>query len=114
MRTKPRKLNAAFEPETRFEVTAKPAVPFRAVLETELERLKRRLLREALSQPQGAAASVALRWAANEAAAIAGTTAYPLLILPELFAEKARAALTKAARQEQVWQRSRNLMAEVA
>src|SRR5262245_44001502 len=39
-----RKLPARFGPETRFEVRPVPVVPFRATAETELERLKKRLL----------------------------------------------------------------------
>jgi hypothetical protein len=110
MRTKARKLRARFEPETRFEVPARAALPFRAVLENEFERLREGLLQEALRQNLGVSATVALRWAAKDAAALAGSTAYPLLVLPELFAEKARAALARTTRQELIRQRSRVLM----
>ncbi|NJN05651.1 MAG: hypothetical protein HC814_03665 [Rhodobacteraceae bacterium] len=51
MRT--RTLRAEFEPETRFEVPARPALPFRTVIETELERLKGELLRQALEKSPG-------------------------------------------------------------
>jgi hypothetical protein len=110
MRTRARKLRTRFEPETRFDVPARPALPFRAVLENQLERLRERLLRQALEENLGAGAAVALRWAARDAAALAASTAYPLLILPELFAEKARAALARSTRQELIRERSRMLM----
>jgi hypothetical protein len=113
MKTQTRRLRTRFEPETRFNVPA-PALPFRAVLETELDRLRAALLRQALEEHRGATAAVALRWAAQDATALAGTTTHPLLVLPELFAEKARAALTRATRQERVYERTRVIMAEAA
>lgn len=114
MKTRPRKLRARFEPVTRFEVPARPALPFRALLETELERLKGALLQQALGEHRGAGSATALRWAAQDATALAGATPFPLLVLPELFAEKARAALARAARQELIHERTRTLMAEAA
>ena len=114
MRTRTRKLRTQFEPETRFEVPAQPVLPFRAVQETELDRLKGALLAQALTASRGANAAVALRWAAQDATALAGTTQFPLLVLPELFAEKARSALTRAARQKRIQARSRAWMAEAA
>jgi hypothetical protein len=52
-----------------------------------------------------------LRRAASEAAALAWATQYPLLVFPALFEEKADMALLRAARQEQIRQRSRELLA---
>jgi hypothetical protein len=52
-----------------------------------------------------------LRRAADEAAAQAWVTRYPLLVFPVLFEEQAEAALLRAERQEQVRQRSRELLA---
>lgn len=60
MKTQTRRLRTQFEPETRFDVPA-PALPFRAVLETELDRLRAALLRQALEENRGATAAVALR-----------------------------------------------------
>ena len=48
---------------------------------------------------------------ANEAAAVAWVTAYPLLVFPGLFEEKAVVAMAHAARQDWVFQRSRELLA---
>ena len=78
---------AEFGPETRFELRAMPPAPFRATQETEFERLKNKLLAEQLA---GAAPELnaPLRRAANEAAALAWVTFYPLLVFPVLFEEK--------------------------
>ncbi|HWQ93586.1 MAG TPA: hypothetical protein VN673_18130, partial [Clostridia bacterium] len=99
-----------FGPETRFEVPV-PAVPFRVAQENELEKLKQRLLAERLEQTWETRLNSGIRRAANEAAALAALTQYPLLVFPELFEEKINTALLVAERQEQVWQRSRELLA---
>jgi hypothetical protein len=52
-----------------------------------------------------------VRNAANEAAALAWVTPYPLLVFPALFEEKADSALKLAEKQEQVLERSRELLA---
>ena len=106
-----RQLPARFEPDTRFEVRPAPAAPFRATLETDLERLRRRLLLGYLRNSPRPAFSPYVRRAANEAAAIAWTTAYPLLLFPVLFEEKAAASLLQAERQESVRRRSLQLFA---
>lgn len=100
-----------FGPETRFELRPAPAVPFRATEETALERLKSRLLRDTLYELPSAGAGRYVRRAANEAAALAWATRYPLLVFPALFAEKTEAALLQAERQDSVRQRSLELLA---
>jgi hypothetical protein len=105
-----RRVPTQFGPETRFEIRPVPAVPFRAYQETELERLKNRLLREALNELAVPAFNADLRRAANEAAALAWTTGYPLLAFPALFEEKAETAVLRAQRQTSVRRRSLELM----
>lgn len=107
MKRKEKKLTAEFAPETRFAVVIAPPAPFRAVVETELERLKDRLLRESLATVTVPELYSALRRASNEAAALAWTTPVPLLLLPELFREKAESARTYIARQAALLQRGR-------
>lgn len=97
-------------PETRFDVRP-AAAPFRALLESELERLKDELLLARLTEAPGADLNSQLRRAANEAAALAWITPYPLLLFPLLFDEKADIAVRQAERQEEVRQRSRELLA---
>ena len=106
-----RRVLTKFGPETGFEVKPVPPAPFRARQEVELERLRTRLLSEWLETRWGPQPDDQLRWAANEAAALAWVTRYPLLVFPTLFEEKAEAALLQAGRQEQVRQRSRELLA---
>lgn len=105
---------ARFQPETRFEVTPVPAVPFRGTQETDLERLKDRLLKLALDQTLNPEIYSPLRRAANEAAALAWFTPSPLLFFPCLFEEKARAVEQQGARQHYIRQRSQDILEEVA
>ncbi len=114
MNTKPNKVPTRFAPERRFELTPNPAVPFRAGMETELERLKDRLLKELLNETENAALYAPLRRAANEAAALAWVTSYPLLFLPALLEEKVRLAVLQAKRQRLIRQRSAVLTPEAA
>jgi hypothetical protein len=95
----------------RFNAAAIPAAPFRGAAETELDALKNRLLRQELARAVTLDTNVVLRRAANDAAALAWLTPYPLLVLPALFEEKARAARTKASRQSLIRERSTDLLA---
>jgi hypothetical protein len=105
------RLRAEFRPETRFEVHPAPPAPFRATQETEFERLKSRLLTETLLATARPELNTAIRRAANEAAALAWVTFYPLLVFPNLFEEKTRHAVHHAARQARVYADSRDLIA---
>ena len=102
-----KRLPAQFGPETRFDVKPAPPVPFRATQELKFERLKDQLLIERLEQIPDPELNWHLRRAANEAAALAWVTRYPLLVFPALFEEKAEAALVHADRQQEIGQRSR-------
>src|SRR6185437_5247772 len=104
-----RRVPARFGPETRFEVKPVPPAPFRAVQENELERLKNRLLGGVLNELDGTEANPYVRRAANEAAALAWVTPYPLLTFPGLFEEKVETALRYAERQTRVFERSAEL-----
>lgn len=75
--------------------------------EPALDVLVARLLAEQLSKVQDAALRERLRRAAAEAASIAWSTSYPLLTLPELFAEKEREARSQHERQQAIQQRNR-------
>jgi len=105
---------ARFQPETHFEVVPVPPVPFRGTQETELDRLKDRLLREWLQHAPNEELYAPLRRAANEAAGLAWFTPFPLLFFPGLLEEKARAALRQGARQRYVRDMSENLLEEAA
>jgi hypothetical protein len=99
-----------FQPDTRFEITPLPPVPFRGTQETELDRLKARLLKQLLDQTEDPQFYAPLRRAANEAAALAWFTPFPLLFFPALLEEKARAARQQGARQRCIRLRSQNLL----
>jgi hypothetical protein len=94
-----------FGPETRFELRATPTAPFRATQETEFERLKNKLLAEQLvaATPE---LNVPLRRAANDAAALAWATVFPLLVFPVLFEEKIEAAVLRVKRQARIYANS--------
>jgi hypothetical protein len=111
MNTNYKRVPAEFGPETGFEVRLATSAPFRARQEAELERLKAQLLAQRLAGCTEPRLDSHMRRAAGEAAALAWTTQYPLLVFPALFEEKAAAALLRAERQEQVRQRSRELLA---
>lgn len=103
------RLRLRFEPDTRFEITPIPAAPFRGTQETELDVLKARLLRETLEQTTDPGLYAFLRRAANDAAAIAWTTQFPLLVFPALLEEKADAARAHYQRQQAIMARGRGL-----
>lgn len=100
-------LRTRFGPDVRFDV---PTVPFRATETTELEELKNRLLRQLLEQATDPGQNTLLRRAANDAAALAWLTRFPLLVFPALLEEKAQAALKQHQRQTGIRRRSLNLV----
>jgi len=102
---------ADFAPETSFEVKPLPPPPFRAVQESRFEGLKERLVDERVEAELDPELIKYLQRAANEAAALAWVTAYPLLVFPGLFEEKAAAALFQVRRQRHVIERSREMLA---
>jgi len=110
MKTKTNTLRAEFAPETRFELRPLPTAPFRATQETEFERLKKTLLARQLAQGP-TDLNVPLRRAANEAAALAWNTLFPLLVFPALFEEKTEVALRQAKRQARIFAATREIIA---
>ena len=110
-----KKLKLKFGPDrSGFEVRPVPAAPFRGTLETELDVLKARLLLELLKGTPDAELYPRLRRAANDAAAVAWTTQFPLLLFPELLEEKAQQARQTHNHQQSVLARSRRLMRAAA
>lgn len=104
------RIPARFGPETRFELRPAATAPFRVTQESEFERLKGRLLAEHLDAvaPE---LNAPVRRAANEAAALAWVTFYPLLVFPALFEEKIATALRQVERQARIFALSRELVA---
>ena len=80
-----------FGPETNYKIGL-PGNSSRERLETAFEGLKHRLLFESLHEAAGPLIHGRIKRAAHEADVLARATAYPLLVFPALFEEKARAA----------------------
>jgi hypothetical protein len=76
-----------------------------------VEALKRRLLREKAITASDAVVLSGLEQAAEEAASLAWATPYPLLVLPEVFAEKAAEACFRSQQQSELRQRSKRIVA---
>ena len=114
MKERNQRVPTRFAPETRFELAPQFAQPFRAVQETEFEKLKGRLLRRLLDDAVQPELNAPLRRAANDAAALAWTTAFPLLFFPLLLEEKARRARLQLQKQTQVRLRSETILVEAA
>jgi hypothetical protein len=108
-KNKTTKIATRFAPELRFELRPVPPAPFRATQETEFERLKNRLLTQELTQATAPGFPALLRRAANDAAALAWDTVFPLLVFPVLFEEKAEVALRQLKKQARIYRNSREL-----
>lgn len=105
------KIPTRFEPDVSFNLTPAPNVSFRGMVDTELERLKNRLLRETLERTEPECYSL-LRRAANEALALAWRTPYPLLFFPTLFEEKVLEARRFFSKQQKIKEKTRQLLVE--
>ena len=79
------------------------AGPCRGPLEAQLQALKERLLQPALAKAPDATLVQDLSWAANEAAALAWYSGYPMLLLPGLLEEKLSLAHKHWERQQEIW-----------
>jgi hypothetical protein len=111
MNTTKNRVNLEFAPETQFAVRTATTAPFRAALENDFERLKKRLLDNQLDAIERPELNAVVRRAANEAAALAWVTFHPLLVFPALFEEKTAKALRHAERQAHIFASSRELLA---
>lgn len=111
MKTKDNRVSIPFGAETRFEPPVLVAAAFRGAVETELDQLKNRLLARELARTTTLEQNVGLRRAANDAVALVWLMPYPLLLLPALFEEKARAARLTTGRQALIRERSNELLA---
>ena len=88
-----------FDTGTEFQVTPQFR---RGELEQRFSELKEALLSELLDENQTVALEARFELAANQAAGIAWTTEYPLLVFPSLFDEITRRERTREVRQQQI------------
>jgi hypothetical protein len=100
-----------FRPEVRFQLVPRGRTFSGNSVQGQFEQLKARLLRPVLDNAEDIAVRRQLRLAANEAAAVAWTTAFPLLVLPVLLDEKAEEVRRYTRRQELI-QEASPLLAE--
>lgn len=114
MKTTNNRVETRFGPPMRFKLKPGGAKPSKGGHEEAFEQLKERLLTDELTRAATTAAGPALRRAAMDAAAVAWTTRYPLLVLPELLREKAAAAHAYARRQRTILRRSQSLLSLAA
>ena len=82
----------------------------RGLLEGHFANLKEELLGDLLAETDTLSLQPRLELAANEAAAVAWTTEYPLLVFPTLFDEFARRERVRDNRQQQIRAKSEKLM----
>jgi hypothetical protein len=99
-----------FDPDIRFVLT--PRFPPRThdPIQTTFEDLKTRLLQPVLNHTLNPDLRRQLRLAANEAAAVAWTTPFPLLFLPALLEEKTAEVHRHALRQVEVEETTQALL----
>jgi len=101
---------AEFDPASRLHLSPVSAGHLQTSVIAALEALKQRLLLETARARSDSSTLSCLRQAAEEAASLAWTTPFPLLVLPELFAEKATEACVRSQRQRDIRQRSLGLI----
>lgn len=82
----------------------------REEVEARFNGLKDNLLEDALIETETLALHPRLKHAANEAAGLAWTTEFPLLVFPELFDEFAKRERVRHTRQQKISARSHRIM----
>ena len=103
-----RKLNAYFDPETEFEADVLRGEP----LKQAFAGLQEALVTETLDDTETLALHGPVKQAANEAAGIAWTTQFPLLVFPTLFQEKVDRARKQQDRAERIKAQTSDLLME--
>jgi hypothetical protein len=101
---------AEFEPATLLDLNPVSGGGLQASVIAALEELKQQLLLETARARSDLAILACLRRAADEAASLAWATPFPLLVLPELFAEKAAEACVRSQRQQDIRRQSLGLI----
>ena len=76
-------------------------------------KLRRVLTQDRLRSVERLDHAAQVKQAATEASSLSWLTGYPLLVFPVLFEECATTALYRARRQDQIHQRSRELLASI-
>lgn len=99
-----------FDPDIRFVLTPRFAPRTPDPIQAAFEDLKTRLLQPVMNHTLNPELRRQLRLAANEAAAVAWTTPFPLLFLPVLLEEKMAEVHRHALRQVEVEETTQALL----
>lgn len=105
-----RKLKTFFDPDTEFEADVLAGKP----LQEAFARLQEALVAETLDATDRIALYEPLKQAANEAAGLAWTTGFPLLVFPTLFEEKTERTLLREQRAERIKAQTAEFLMEAA
>jgi hypothetical protein len=103
-------LSARFAPEVEFELSPVPGPVPPETVRIKFDELQGRLVEATMGESTSPFVRGRIHQAARDAAALAWTTPYPLLVLPELFLEKAREAGQRLDKQRSVLMRSERLV----
>jgi hypothetical protein len=103
-----RKLNAYFDADTEFEAEVLGSDN----LKQAFAGLQDALVAETLNETETLALHAPVKQAANEAAGLAWTTAFPLLVFPTLFHEKVDRARLQQDRAERIKAQTADLLME--
>jgi hypothetical protein len=99
--------------EVNFDEDEEFSLPVRFAREAVAERfaeLKDNLLGETIDQAETFSLQARLKHAANEAAGLAWTTDYPLLVFPALFDELAKRERVRNSRQQRIIAQTERLL----
>lgn len=103
--------DVAFDPEDEFNL---PLRFEREALAEKFAELKDELLDFYIADSESLPLQARLKHAANEAAGLAWTTEFPLLVFPALFDEFARRERARAGRQERIIAKTEDLLESIA
>ena len=101
-----RRIPTYFDPDTEFEAPLLDGEP----LKQTFAGLHENLINEILDETETLMLHEPLKQAANEAAGLAWTTGYPLLVFPALFNEKAAKTRQRAERALRIKAKTADLM----
>jgi hypothetical protein len=102
------KLKTYFDPDTEFEAPLLEGEPLQATF----AGLQDALVTETLGATETLALHGPLKQAANEAAGLAWTTGFPLLVFPTLFTEKAQQVRRRQERARRIQAQTREMVME--
>ena len=108
-----RSLPAQWAADVAFELTPVPGAVPPEMVRIKFMELQSGLVKDCLGETRNPIVRGGIHSAANEAAALAWMTAYPLLVMPVLFHEKARETRRRLDKQQSVSMRTERLIAAV-